>query len=111
MTGKFLANVTNIQTPSHIMDYSREQQGTIIDYYSNGSHLIKWNSTRMLTSGPSASGPVVVTIRVTGSYNFTSGIEWAVPIATTLNNQTISPALSVGATASEVILMRGYAST
>jgi len=110
MTGKFLANVTNIQNPSYLMDYSGEQQGTLIGYYTNGTHLIKWNSTKMITSGFNPFGTTVVTVRVSGTYNYTSGIEWAVPIATTIGNAAISPSMSVGAVTPEVILMRAYAS-
>ncbi len=102
MTGKYLANVTGIQNPSYLSDYSGEQQGTLIGYYSNGTHLIKWNSTRMMTSAPSPFGPVVVTIRVTGTYKYSDGIEWAVPL--------VDPTMSVAATTPEIILMRYYAS-
>ncbi len=110
MTGDWVANVTGIQNGAFLVDYTGEQQGTLLRYYTNATHLILWNSTKCLTSGFSPFGPIVVTIRPTGTYSWDSGIQWAVPIPTKIGNADISPALGIGATTPEVILLRGYAS-
>ena len=110
-TGKWVANITTgIQNVAFLMDFTGEQQGSLLAYYANSTHLVLWNSTKCLTSGFSPFGPIVVTIRPSGTYNWSTGIQWAVPIPNNISGAIISPALSVAARTPEVILLRGYAS-
>ncbi len=109
-TGKFVCNITGIQNLSYYTDVDETQQGTLLGWYASGGNLTMWNSTRMLTSGPSMFGPVVVTIRPTGTYNYSTGVQWTVPLATTLGGAPISGTLGVAASTPEVILTRYYPS-
>ncbi|MFB3889296.1 MAG: PQQ-binding-like beta-propeller repeat protein [Candidatus Bathyarchaeia archaeon] len=110
-TGKWVANITTgIQNVPFLADWTAEQEGTLLAYYTNATHLILWNSTKCFTSAPSPFGPIVVTIRPSGTFTWSSGIQWAVPIPTTIGSAVISPALSVAARTPEVILLRAYAS-
>jgi hypothetical protein len=100
MTGVFEANITDVQNVPFLMDTQSEQEGTLVGYYTSGGNLTKWNSTRLMMSKSFDQ----ITIRPSGTYNWSSGIEWSVPIPETFNGQNIS--LSIAARTPEVILLR-----
>jgi hypothetical protein len=78
-TGEYMANITNIQNPSFIMDTdpeSTDQLGTLLGYYTNGGSLYCWNSTKLMMSKSWDQ----ITIRPSGTYNWTDGIQWSVPL-------------------------------
>ena len=71
-TGKHLANVTSapaapfLSTRTGIVDsWDYLSMGAILRWYTNTSHLIFWNSSRLFTSS------------VSGQQNWTTGIQWA----------------------------------
>jgi hypothetical protein len=106
MTGTFLANITGIQNPSFFMDTDpedTEQLGTLVTYYASGGNLVKWNSTRLMMSASFDQ----ITIRPSGTYDWDSGIEWEMPIATTMNDGTpIGGSLGISRMTPDVILLR-----
>ncbi len=101
-TGIYVANVTSIQNVPFLIDFSTEQQGTLLGYYTSRGNLTMWNSTRMF-AGP--TGPAT-TVRVSGNYNFTAGNQWSVPIPTNISGVPIAGSLGIAARTPEVILMR-----
>jgi outer membrane protein assembly factor BamB len=100
MTGVFLFNITGIQNIPFLMDFETEQQGTLLGYYISGGNLTRWNSTKLMMSKSFDK----ITIRPSGTYDWSSGIDWSVPIPKTLNDVPIS--LSIAARTPEVILLR-----
>jgi len=120
MTGYYIASITNLPsqvsvTSSGIVEVDDDNtQGAVYIYYINGTYpnlsLTMWNSTRCLSSSPSAS-----TIRPSGNIPFTRGIQWSVSIPSTINGVNITgpdtiknPALSIAARTNEGILLRAY---
>ncbi len=75
-TGEYVANITNIKNPSYIIDTENEQQGTLLGYYTDSGNLVCWNSTKLMMSHSWDK----ITIRPTGTYNWSEGIEWSVPL-------------------------------
>ncbi|MEM2889267.1 MAG: PQQ-binding-like beta-propeller repeat protein [Candidatus Bathyarchaeia archaeon] len=100
MTGVWLANITGVQNIPFLMDFETEQQGTILGYYISGGNLTRWNSTKLMMSKSFDK----ITIRPSGTYDWSSGIDMSVPIPKELNGVPIS--LSIAARTPEVILLR-----
>lgn len=97
-TGEYMANITDIQNPGFLTDYENEQQGTLLGYYTSGGNLTLWNSTKLMMSNSWDK----ITIRPSGTYNWSAGLEWSVALP---NAQ-----LSIAARTHDVILLR-YASS
>ena len=104
-TGAHMANVTDAPAPAMLStrtgivntwDYLA--LGGIFRWYTSGSNLIKWNSTRLFSNGPS------------GQRNWTTGIEWSFNMTTKypVGTPTSIALLSIDdpATGDGVILMR-----
>jgi hypothetical protein len=102
MTGTYLANITDIQNVPFLMDLKSEQQGTLLGYYTDGGNLTMWNSTKLMMSHSFDQ----ITIRPTGTYNWSEGIQWSVPLPTAIGTATIDGPLSIAARTPEVILLR-----
>jgi len=102
-TGEFVANITDIQSPSYLLDLESEQQGTLLGYYvASDGNLTLWNSTRLMMSNSWDQ----ITIRPSGTYNWSTGIEWSVPMPTTIGTTPIGGSMGVAAVTPEVILLR-----
>jgi len=108
-TGDFVANITEIGAiagflggtiPFMVDVEDTDQYGTILGHYTSGGNLIMWNSTEMFQI-TMFGYPM---IDPSGTYNFTKGISWSVPLPTELNGVPIS--LSIAARTPEVILLR-----
>jgi len=84
-TGEYIANITNIKNPSYIIDTKNEQQGTLLGYYTDGGKLVCWNSTKLMMSHSWDK----ITIRPSGTYNWSEGIEWSVPLDSSLVSASI----------------------
>ncbi|TRO51944.1 hypothetical protein E2P61_04795 [Candidatus Bathyarchaeota archaeon] len=102
MTGVLIFNITGIQNPSFLMDFDTEQEGTLVAYYTSGGNLVKWNSTRLMMSASFDQ----ITIRPSGTYNWATGIEWSIPLPTTIGTTPIGGSLGVAARTDDVILLR-----
>jgi outer membrane protein assembly factor BamB len=102
-TGTFLANVTNVENPSFLIDTSSRYPGTLVAWYTEGDKLYKWNSTRLMMS----KSFDMMTIRPRGIYDWADGIEWSMPLPKFYNT---SIPFSVAAVTPEVVLLR-YAPT
>ena len=121
MTGYYIASITNVPSttaPGLVETDDDNTQGAVYMYYINGTYpnlsLTMWNSTRCLSSSPSAS-----TIRPSGNINFTRGIQWSVSIPSTIKvggtdvnitgpNTDKNPQLAIAARTNEAILLRSY---
>jgi hypothetical protein len=126
-SGEYLAQVYNCTDLALIADYSPDcmEPGTLLGWFTNGSStagtlsLNMWNSTRLLFYRNGFIKGVTsysATIRPSGTYNWTNGVQWSVPIPTTLAGNIISPAMSIAARTmnpdgSGVILLRSSPST
>ena len=76
------------------MDYDNEQQGTLLGYYTSGGNLVMWNSTKLMMSNSFDQ----ITIRPSGTYDWSAGIKWTVPLP--------DPNLSIAARTHDLILLR-----
>ncbi|MGB9841445.1 MAG: PQQ-binding-like beta-propeller repeat protein [Candidatus Bathyarchaeales archaeon] len=101
MTGAFLFNITGIQNVPFMISLEGECPGTLLAYYTSGGNLVLWNSTKLMMSASTDR----ITIRPSGSYNWSAGIEWQKPIPTTVGGQPIGGSLSIAARTPEVILL------
>jgi len=102
-TGEFVANITGVQNPSFLMDLESEQQGTLLGYYvASDGNLTLWNSTRLMMSNSWDQ----ITIRPSGTYNWSTGIEWSVSLPTTVGSAPIGGSMGIAAITPEVILLR-----
>lgn len=75
-SGEYLMNITNIQNPAFLIDDTKDsdQKGSLLGYYTNGGNLTMWNSSRLMLG---ADG---ITIRPSGTKNWTDGVEWTVKL-------------------------------
>jgi hypothetical protein len=111
MTGKYVLSIVNGTGLSFI---GLDEHGGLIGYYINGtstqSSLTVWNSTKTILRGVSGTSDLnnAWQWRPTqdGIYKFQNGIEWSVPIATKINNNSIS--LSISGVADGVALLSYY---
>jgi hypothetical protein len=103
-TGEYVGNITNTISSSYVMDIdaTHENPGSIFGYYISAGNLTFWNSTLCFNNGVKA----VEMMRPPTSVNYTKGTQWNVTLPTTLNGQTISPALSISKVTYKVILLR-----
>jgi hypothetical protein len=112
MTGLKMANVTGVTSGSFIQDFSSytTEPGTLYEWYVSGGRLLMWNSTRMIAypsalpgtgnmpqplppgvNGPSGyPDPSAISVKASGTYNFSAGIQYNVTIPSTLNGNPIS---------------------
>ncbi len=103
MTGEFIANITGIQNPSFMMDFGEtEQKGTLLAHYTQGGNLTLWNSTRLMMSASFDQ----ITIRPSGTYDWSTGVEWSVPLPTAIGTAPIGGSMGIAARTPEVILLR-----
>ncbi len=124
MTGDYILSIVN----GTAMSLTNDAQGDLVGYFVNataGTQIVQgvkvttpvggetlecWNSTEAIMY-PTGYVPGVTTISWTykptqgGVIPFSSGIMWAMPIATTINGVTITPGLSISTIGSNVILM------
>jgi hypothetical protein len=101
LTGQYLANVTDTQSTSRVINYdSTGLRGEILGYYTSGGNLCMYNYTKLL-SGTSWR------VRVSGNINASSSrydpVMWETPLPTTFNGDDIS--LSIASADADVILM------
>jgi hypothetical protein len=99
-TGDYMANITDLKSASYLMDTdpkSTDQLGTLLGYYTDNGKLVQWNSTKLMMSKSFDK----ITIRPSGTYNWSDGIQWSVPLPSTLAYTG-----SIAATTSDVILVR-----
>ncbi|MCW3984318.1 MAG: PQQ-binding-like beta-propeller repeat protein [Candidatus Bathyarchaeota archaeon] len=75
-SGQYLMNITNVQNPAFLIDDSEDsdQKGSLLGYYTSGGNLTMWNSSRLMLG---ADG---ITIRPSGTKNWSEGIEWTVKL-------------------------------
>jgi outer membrane protein assembly factor BamB len=130
MTGNYILSIVN----GSAMTLTEDAGGDLIGYYVNttagtqivqgvkvttptGGELLEcWNSSEAVIY-PSGYVPGVTSIswmwRPTqnGVIPFSSGIMWAMPLATNISGVPISPALSISSIGSNVILMTSVDST
>jgi hypothetical protein len=141
MTGLWMATINGVTNGNFIQDFSdtTAEPGTVYEWYTTtnttGVYLNLWNSTRCIgypsaTPGtgnwplPSMAGqigpsgytsPYALSVRPSGTYNFSAGIQYWQPIPTTLAGNPIGPAnLSLsavsfgdlGAKTSKILLLR-----
>ncbi len=102
MTGVFMFNITGIQNPQFLMDVDLEQEGTLVTYYTSGGNLVKWNSTKLMMSKSFDQ----ITIRPSGTYDWSDGIEWSVPRPTTIGTTPVGGSMGIAARTDNVILLR-----
>ena len=99
MTGKYVLSIVN-GTGLNFIDL--DEHGGLIGYYVNSSQgkssLTVWNSTKTILRGVNGNSDLnnAWQWRPTqdGIYKFQNGIEWSVPIATQINNNSISLSLN-----------------
>jgi len=115
-SGAYLANITGVTGGGvDFLDFDDPRtQGTAMNYYTtsnqSGVFLNKWNMTQVLAyrNGFPSSGVQASTIRVSGNYNFSRGLEypggWTKQIDTTLQGQNTS--MSVSIETPEVVMLR-----
>ncbi len=114
MTGYFIANITSVpNTVASGLVETRDanSQGAVYIHTITSGNLTMWNSTLCLQGPPSSlniGGGYSSTIRPSGNINYTRGLQWSVPVVTTLNGGTINPALSISGRTNDAILMRSY---
>ncbi len=105
MTCTYVAEIVNgSQNLAMISDYNCVEQGTLLGWYTSGSSLYLWNSTRAIAY-PTATIDPQRTYRPSGSINWSAGIEWSVPCSFTLSGVSTGN-LGIGARTPEVILLR-----
>lgn len=85
-SGEYLANITNIQNPPFLIDDTEEsdQKGSLLGYYTNSGNLTMWNSSRIMLG---ADG---ITLRPSGTLNWTNGVEWTVKLPTEIASGRIA---------------------
>lgn len=111
MTGKYVLSIVNGTGLSFI---DLDEHGGLIGYYINSTStqasLTVWNSTKTILRGVSGTSDLnnAWQWRPTqdGIFKFQNGIEWSVPIATKINNNSIS--LSISGVADGVTLLSYY---
>ncbi|MEJ2244138.1 MAG: PQQ-binding-like beta-propeller repeat protein [Candidatus Bathyarchaeota archaeon] len=96
-SGEYLASIENPQSTSFLMDDTYGQEGTLLAWYTEGGNLTMWKSNNLY-------GGDDLVLSVSGTYNWSDGVEWSVPMPNELDGESLS--LSVGATTPEVILLR-----
>jgi hypothetical protein len=103
-TGEYMANITGVQNVGFLMDTdpNAESPGSLLAYYTDAGNLTLWNSTKLMM----ANSGDKITIRPTGTYNWSQGIQWSVQIPTKIGDKTISGSLSIAARTPDVILLR-----
>jgi hypothetical protein len=99
-TGEYLAEITGAQSPSFIVSDGPNMPGSILGYYTSGSNLIMWNSSKL--TGGTGTG-YDITYGVSGSYDWAAGTEWSVSLPTQLNGIPIS--LSLSAVTRDILLV------
>ena len=82
-----------------------DEQGAVLIHWTSGGNLYMWNSTKCLTSG----GAVV--IRPSGEIDFSTGIQYTMPVDTTYSGGDISPSLGLYSRTQEALLFVSYASS
>ncbi len=107
MTGTYLGNITGASNLAFIMDFDGINQGTLLGWNLASGNLTMWNSTLAMAYPNGFTGSEQLTLRPSANITFSAGIQWSVPIATTIAGVTISPAMSIAARTPEVILLRG----
>jgi hypothetical protein len=113
VTGYWIANITGVPstTAAGLVEYEDDNsQGAVYIYATNSSGgrttLTMWNSTKMLADfavDRDAAGNLRC-MRPNGNINYSLGYQWAIPLNTTYNGNSIS--LSVAARTFEGILLR-----
>ena len=96
-SGEYLASIENPQSTSFLMDDTYGQEGTLLAWYTEDGNLTMWKSNNLY-------GGDDLVLSVSGTYNWSDGVEWSVPMPNELDGESLS--LSVGATTPEVILLR-----
>ncbi len=93
MTGKYILSVVNATS----MSMTTDQSGNLVGYYVNNTDhtLNKWNSTQCIVYG--TNGPAAWQWRPTQNavINFTKGIMWSKPVATTISGAPIGGNLGI----------------
>lgn len=87
-----------------------DSNGAVLINWASGGQIYMWNSTKCLTSGGGFGGGSVV-IRPSGELDFDNGIQYTMPVATTMGSQTISPSLGLYGRTHEALLFVSYASS
>jgi hypothetical protein len=113
VTGYWIANITGVPstTAAGLVEYEDDNsQGAVYIYATNSSAgrttLTMWNSTKMLADfavDRDAAGNLRC-MRPNGNINYSLGYQWAIPINTTYNGNSVS--LSVAARTFDGILLR-----
>jgi hypothetical protein len=75
-SGEYLMNITGIQNPAFLIDDSEDsdQKGSLLGYYTSDGNLTMWNSSRLML------GSDGITMRPSGTKNWSEGIEWTVKL-------------------------------
>ncbi len=87
-----------------------DSNGAVLINWASGGQLYMWNSTKCLigTGGFGAPGTV---IRPSGELDFDIGIQYTMPVETTMGSETISPSLGLYGRTHEALLFVSYASS
>jgi len=119
LTGYYIASITGVQSttaPGLVETDDDSTQGAVYMYYINGTYpnlsLTMWNSTRCVSTSSSI-------IRPTGNIPFSRGIEWSVPIPSTIKvggtdvnitgpDTNKNPLLTIAARTNDVIVLRSH---
>jgi hypothetical protein len=104
MTGDFILNIVDAVP----MTLTESEDGSLIGYFVNQTSrtLNMWNSTHAIQY-PTSNATVNWMWRpaLNSRINFSRGIMWTVPLATTLGGSPITPNLGISKVGSDVVLM------
>ncbi len=97
-SGLELATIDNVASPStFLMDTRYGHEGALLGWAVSGGNLRLWNSSRLYGGGD-------LVLSVSGTYEWSDGYEWEMPIPTELDGNALS--LGLGGVTDDVILLR-----
>ncbi|MFB3888395.1 MAG: PQQ-binding-like beta-propeller repeat protein [Candidatus Bathyarchaeia archaeon] len=106
-TGNWICNIVK----GVAMTVTEAADGTLIGYYVNSTSksLVMWNSTKCIMDYGNATGQNTRPSRWRppqgANVDFSYGIQWSVPLATSISGTPISPALAIVLVDSDVVLL------
>jgi outer membrane protein assembly factor BamB len=100
-TGRWIANVTDAQSSSKIINYDAQMRGEVIGYYVSGGQLCLYNTTKLWVG---TSWQVSASGTINASSTSRNGTKWKTRLPTTFGGDNIS--LSIAAVTPDYILMR-----
>jgi hypothetical protein len=100
-TGVWQANITGSRNLSLISDDNPDNQqiGALLGWFIQDGNLERWNSTKLFTSTTRLQDRT----KVTGTYNWSDGIDQIIPLP---QDNNLNKTLSIGRVTKDVILLR-----